>query len=196
MVYRYTDTGLTFSLPILSTDEDGTLVITNSDHGFKNNQIVMIDSDNGTSPDINGSYTITLPTEVVGTSFTTISTLIEGMYVIINGNRLDITCNTVDEIIGLINDANIPHIRAYNLSDSIVLEELEGSDIVLEIGSPASILGSVGATYTNGDDIEINGVQVILSTGTATAIGASNAIQPGKIICFNAAFVEISIHAL
>jgi len=175
MVYRYTDTGLTFSLPVLPSDNGGTLVLSSADHGFITSQIVMIDSDEGTSPDINGSYVITVPTEVTGTTFTSLGELIEGMYITINGQRIDIICDTVDEIIALINDALVPHVSAYNSGDAITLVDIETADIVLTVGSDASVIGDVGATYTNGHIISISGTPVTLSTGTATALGTANA---------------------
>ena len=196
MVYRYTDTGLTFSIPVLPSDDDATLILTSSDHGFTNNQVVMIDNDEGVSPDINASYIITLPTTVTGGAFSTISTLIDGLYIFINGFQLAITCDTIDEIVDLINDASIPHIRAYNSGGQIVITEVEGSDIVLEVGSPATVQGAVGAEYTNGVDIVIYDVTpetITLDTGTATALGAAGATYTnGQTIIINGSTVTLS----
>ena len=174
MVYRYTDTGLTFSIPVLPAADEGTLIVTNAAHGFIDNQYVMIDSDSGTDIDINSSYIVSIPTEVTGTSFATLPTLNEGMYITINGTQLDIICDTIDEIVDLLNTANISNIRAYNSGGQITIVDVVGENIVIEVGSPASVIGSVGGTYSNGQNIVIDSISVSLDTGTATIVGVNN----------------------
>ena len=162
-------------------------------HGFTDGQVVMIDGDSGTSPDINGSYTITLPTEISGSAFMVLPALISGLSIVINNQTVDITCDTVEEITDLINAAGIPNIVAHNSGGHITLLDITGSDIVLEIGSTATVLGTVNAIYENGHNIWINGINITLDTGLATATGVADALYTnGESFIINGTTVALS----
>lgn len=198
MVYRYTDSGLTFTLPKLPLNPgDKTLIKTFADHGFFDGEIIMIDNNTGTTiPDITGSYDATLVTSELGATF---GSVLVGSVVVVNGVNISFSGSTITEIIADINLVNVSNILTFEDNGKIQFINIEGEDIILDdldSGTTLANMGFVADTFKrttvansgpNFFSIDIN-VTSITHGWSENPLGWSNfpwsSVQPGTLGLF------------